>query len=157
MKHKKLKLLAFLLAVGASVQAQQAIVVAGDTAVSSAGSVSYSIGQVFYTTDDSADGTVLKGIQMPYEIYVISTPGGETVNLSVFPNPAVDILNLQFADYTDEKWGYQLINMLGQPEQIESINSARTPIPMQGLAAGVYFLHVTKNGKSIKVFKIIKK
>lgn len=55
----------FLLGSLQAIKAQQAHVATGGDVTGSAGSVSYSYGQIFYTTTSNALGTVEKGVQIP--------------------------------------------------------------------------------------------
>ncbi|GAB6013272.1 T9SS type A sorting domain-containing protein [Viscerimonas tarda] len=153
-KHKKIKLLVIFLAVGLSVQAQQAVVAAGGAAEGSASSVDYSIGQLFYTTNESEEGTVFSGIQLPDEFYseteVITLTEVNKTNFSVFPNPTVDVLNLQIDNYLDAKWSYQLLNVSGMSLKTELINVGITSISMQGLVPNIYILRIIRDKKNIK-------
>src|SRR4030042_5256555 len=76
---------------------QQAVSTAGGEATGAGGTVSYTIGQVTYTTNSESEGTVSQGVQQPYEIFVISSSEdryGITFELSVYPNPASTNLKL---------------------------------------------------------------
>jgi len=50
-------------------QAQEAIPASGGNVTGSGGTVSYSIGQVFYLMNSGATGSVLQGVQQPHEIF----------------------------------------------------------------------------------------
>ena len=79
----------FLLVCGlTTLQAQQAVVASGGTATGS-GTVSYSIGQVVYTTNSNS-GSVAQGVQQPYEISVLTGVKDAkdiTLEFVVYPNP----------------------------------------------------------------------
>ena len=47
---------------------QQALITAGGNATSSSGNVSYSLGQVAYTTNGNGNYSVSEGVQQPFEI-----------------------------------------------------------------------------------------
>ncbi|CAN5415202.1 hypothetical protein BH10BAC1_BH10BAC1_19810 [soil metagenome] len=158
MKYKKIIFTAiFFISLGyIEVQAQEASTTAGGNASSSSGSVSYSVGQVVYTTNTGANGSVAQGVQQPYEI---STTGleesGITLNLSAYPNPTTDYLVLQSEKYSNEM-SYQLYNINGQLLETKKIVANTTNIIMEQYASTTYFLKVTQNNKEIKTFKIIK-
>jgi len=90
MRHKKLKLSSILLlGLGLTgLQAQESVNATGGDASGSGGSTSYSVGQVVYTTNTGANGTVEQGVQRPIEISV------KGINLTVlaYPNPTTDYL-----------------------------------------------------------------
>ena len=50
------------------ISAQSGTITSGGDAAGSGGSVSFSIGQLDYTSISSAEGTVSQGLQHPYEI-----------------------------------------------------------------------------------------
>ena len=53
-------------------QAQQAIVPIGGDAIGASGQISYSIGQIAYTTYEGSTGSVSQGVQQPFEISFIT-------------------------------------------------------------------------------------
>ena len=71
-KQIKLTIL-FVLGLVFLVQAQQTIPAAGHDISGSGGSVSYTIGQLVYTTNIGANNSLAQGVQQVYEI---STLGG---------------------------------------------------------------------------------
>ena len=90
MKNKKVKLTALLLlGIGFNqVYAQQATTASGGDASGSGGSVVYSVGQIVYTTNTGTTGSVLQGVQQPYETSISGlNETGINLNLSAYPNP----------------------------------------------------------------------
>ena len=70
--------------------AQNAVTVSGGEANGNSGSVSYSIGQTFYSTNVGSNGQVSEGVQQPYEIYDVTevqSTISDVISLSAFPNP----------------------------------------------------------------------
>ena len=83
-----------LLSIGMiGLDAQNTIPSSGGNASGSGGTVSYSIGQIVYTTNTGTNGTVAQGTQQPFEISVV-TGIEEALNItlqcSVYPNPATE-------------------------------------------------------------------
>lgn len=74
MRHKRLKLSAvLLLGLGLTgLQAQTSVNATDGDVSGSGGSVSYSVGQVVYTTHTGTSGSVAEGVQQPYEISVVT-------------------------------------------------------------------------------------
>jgi hypothetical protein len=100
MQHKKVKLYAiFLLSLGLTgLHAQETIPTSGGNALGSGGTVSYTVGQLVYTTNTGTTGSLAQGVQQPYEISVVNGIDealGITLNYSAFPNPATDFLYLK--------------------------------------------------------------
>lgn len=74
MKYKKMKLSAIIILAMAltELKAQEAIPASGGNATGSGGSVSYSVGQVEYSSNTGSGGSVAAGVQQPYEISVVT-------------------------------------------------------------------------------------
>ncbi|MEI7596927.1 MAG: T9SS type A sorting domain-containing protein [Bacteroidota bacterium] len=164
MKNYKAKLFtAFLLCVGfTGVQAQESINAAGGNATGSNGSVSYSVGQVFYTSTSGSNGSVAQGVQQPYEISVV-TEVEEAKNIALtctaYPNPTTDFLTLSI-NATEAKitqpMSYKIIDINGRVLENKEINSDKTNVTMSNLVPANYFLVVVQGTKTMKTFKIVK-
>ena len=139
--------------------AQEAVPAAGGTITGSGGSVSYTVGQVAYTTVTGTGGTVTQGVQQPYVISVISeVPEASEIRLdcSVFPNPASEYVMLKIDNLELNNLACQLFDGEGRLLQNIKIEDKLTTIQMDKLLRTTYFLKVMKEGKEIKVFKIVK-
>ncbi len=161
MRHKKLKLSAvLLLGLGLTgLQAQESTNATGGSASGSGGSASYSIGQIVYTTNTGANGSVAQGIQQPYEISVVSgIDEGTTINLvcSAYPNPTTDFLLLKIESFEKVNISYQIFDINGKLLSIGKVEGNVTSIDMKNLMPAIYFLKVIDNNKVVKTFKIIK-
>ena len=155
------KIVCFLIIVCGDVfcGAQQTVSTAGGEATGAGGTVSFTIGQVAYTTNTESEGTVTQGVQQPYEIFVISSIEeryGITLQLSVYPNPASTNLKLISVNCTTGNLTYQLYDANGKLLENKKLDDVETNIQMDKLAPSVYFLKVTDNNKEVKTFKIIK-
>ena len=158
MEHKRLKLSAVLLLgfglIG--VQAQTSVNASGGDASGNGGSVSYSVGQIVYTSDKGNGGTVDQGVQHAYEIFTIGINETDmSISLTVFPNPTTENLTLQINDYNNEKLSYQLFDMQGKELSKEQIVAQQTLIDMSSLPTATYFLNVVnQESKKVQSFKI---
>lgn len=150
----------FFLFAGLSVlKAQESIPAAGGTITGSGGSVSYTVGQVAYTTVTGTGGTVSQGVQQPYVISVISeVPEASEIRLdcSVFPNPASEYVMLKIDNLELNNLACQLFDGEGRLLQNITIEDKLTTIQMDKLLRTTYFLKIMKEGREIKVFKIVK-
>ena len=162
MRHKRLKLSALLfLGLGLTgLQAQTSVNATGGNASGSGGSASYSVGQLAYTTNTGTNGSVSEGVQQPFEISVVT--GIEEakdifLNVSAYPNPTTDYLELKVENLQLSELSYKLYDISGKVYQNKEIGNGITKIEMQNLPQGIYFIKVidTKN-KEFKTFKIIK-
>jgi hypothetical protein len=161
MTHKKLKLSAILLlGLGLTgLQAQTSINATGGNASGSGGSVSYSVGQVVYTTHTGTNGSVAEGVQKPFEISVVTgLEEAKGINLSVtaYPNPTTDFLQLKVESEKLKDLSYQLYDMTGKLLQNKKLTGTETQIDMSSYVPATYFVRVIAESKSIKEFKIIK-
>jgi hypothetical protein len=159
---KKLKLSA-LLALGLFVtgaQAQEALPATGGNASGSSGSVSYSVGQVFYYTLAGDNVTLLQGVQQPYEISVISgmeNAGGISLDCMVYPNPTMDKLTMKVDSFDPGNLSFQLFTPNGKLLVNKKLTGKETTISLGNLMPGIYFLKVLDKQKEIKTFKIVKR
>jgi hypothetical protein len=160
MRHKKLKLSAvLLLGLGLTgLQAQETIPATGGNASGSGGTVSYSVGQVVYTTNTGANGSVAQGVQQPFEISVLTGIEQTAINLviSAYPNPTTDFLQLKVESEKLKDLSFQLYNMQGKLLQNKKIEGNETSIVMSSLVPATYFVKVVQGNKEVKTFKIIK-
>jgi hypothetical protein len=124
------------------------------------GSVSLTIGQVFYQDFIAVGGESLsQGIHTPFEIS--TTLGIENIGINlemfVYPNPIVDHLNLSFKQVEIEDLSYMVYNLLGKEIINKKITTNQTVIDFKNVKNSVYFLKVFKKNQLIKTFKIIKR
>ncbi len=161
MRHKRLKLSAILLlGLGLTgLQAQESVNSTGGNAVSSSGSVSYSVGQDSYHSPVGINGSVAEGVQQPYEISVITEieeAKGITLSISVYPNPATNYLSLEIKDIEITDLRFQLFDMQGKLLHNEKIVGNQTTIAMNKYAPATYFIKVFQDNTEVKTFKVIK-
>ena len=167
MNHIEFKLSVLLLSLGLTAQAQQATVAAGGTASGNGGTVSYSIGQVVYTTATGSNGSVAQGVQQTYEITAVTgieEAKGISLEVSAYPNPTTDHLTLTIGaslSLSDHPMTYRLLDMNGKVIETQKIINDQTIIVMSNLLPANYFLtlETIANGKSqqeLKTFKITK-
>jgi len=161
MKDKKFKLsVMLLLGLGLTgLQAQESVNATSGNASSSGGSVSYSVGQVVYTTNTGTNCSVAQGVQQPYEISIVTgIEEAEGINLTVsaYPNPTTDYLTLRIDEFDISNLSFQLYDMNGKLLQNEKITGNQTSIVMSNLVPATYFVKVIQENKEVKTFKIIK-
>ena len=164
MRHKKLKLsVVLLLGLGLTgLQAQVNLNASGGNASGTGGTVSYSIGQVVYTTNNGgANGSVAQGVQQPYEISVVTAikdTKGITLQCSAYPNPVAESLKLKIesSDFDFSTLSFQLFDITGKLLESRKIESNETNIFMKNLVPATYFIKITDGSKEIKTFKINK-
>jgi hypothetical protein len=138
--------------------AQESVNATGGDAIGNGGSVAYSIGQVAYTSDKENSGSVAKGVQHAYEIYIVGVKNAELiVSLFAFPNPTDGYLTLQIENYNNQKLLYQLFDVQGVLFSSGEITAKQTQINMSHLLPATYFVCVlNQENKEVQSFRIIK-
>jgi hypothetical protein len=165
-KSRKLKLkslgvaalLTFILSLS-TVTAQESVNATGGDASGSGGSVSYSVGQIAHQTHTGTNGSVVEGVQHPYEISVVTIiEKAKGINLSVtaYPNPTSDYLTLRVNEFDISNLSYQLYDINGKLLKAKKISGNQKNIVMSNLVPATYFVKVIKGNKEVKSFKIIK-
>lgn len=138
-------------------EAQQVVIPTGNTAQSGSGSVSYSVGQIFYEPQSTATGKVNPGVQQPYEIFALATNENAVKNnILVYPNPVKDFLIVDFNSEKVFKGRYQLFDGTGRIINTGELKNLKTEINTTALSSGLYMLTISSDGKNVKTFKIIK-
>jgi len=139
-------------------QAQESVNTSGGVDKGSGGTVSFSVGQMVYTTDSKEAGSVVQGIQRPYKITTTDIKKlDNTISFKAYPNPSSDDLFLEMNAFRNEKLNYQLYDMQGKLIITNPIEVSKTQINMRDLAVGSYFIHIydSKN-QAIQTIQIIK-
>jgi hypothetical protein len=169
MRPKKIKFIAILLfIIGITgLKAQTTISASGGNAVSNEGSVSYSIGQVVYSTISGANVTVSQGVQQPYEISAVTGIDPDkmfSLVCSTYPNPTSDNLTLKIEGERNVQYMASLYDINGKLLFNQKIEATESTIPMKMCSPATYFLRITSathnntsSSVEIKSFKIIKK
>ena len=124
------------------------------------GSVSFTIGEIMTETFEQTSATITQGFQ---QSDLLSTEIEEDLyvefDVNVFPNPAGNLLTIDFAENLEEDISYSLTDISGKTLQNGSIEkgSQNTQLNVQPLAAGVYFLKLSNaEEETYKTYKIQK-
>ncbi len=138
--------------------AQSNTVASGGTATSAAGSITYTIGQINYTTNTGGNATVSQGVQQAFEIVTLSTNEIPQIQLraAVYPNPTVQNVTLSVTDFDLSNLQYMLFDIQGKIILSGKIRQSETLIKMANLPSALYFLKVNNATTDLKTFKIIK-
>jgi hypothetical protein len=157
LKQSQLFSLSAILLFGLSVNAQNNSVTTGGDATGPNGTVSYTIGQIDYTSNQGSNGSVHQGVQQAFEIYTVGLSENEIqISLSVFPNPVQENLTLQITG-SNQELSYELIDVNGKIHLTRKNLIDNTNIDLSTYSKGIYFLKVRSKSNTIKTFKIIKK
>jgi hypothetical protein len=142
----------------AKISAQENTVASGSDITGSGGSVSQSIGQVFYISASDNTTTVSQGVQQPYIISVETGLDEKRINLElgIFPNPTVGYVTLITGNIDLDGLNYSVSDLNGKQLINETVIAPETIISFGQFANGAYLVKIFQNRKQIKSFKLIK-
>jgi hypothetical protein len=111
----------------------------------------------FYVTDNAIGGITLA----PYETKILQLDRStsiekidEMVELTIYPNPTNDVINIKTKSLKNEITELVLINEIGKTVCNQHVNSnGLTQIKMDEMLAGIYFLKLNY-GKTYKIVKM---
>lgn len=140
----------------------ETIITSGSNATGSSGSVTYSIGQVFYTYIGlQTVYNVEQGIQHQEKDENLGTPEIEkpTTEIFVFPNPTADFVNLSMKgdELESANRSYRLYDLQGRLLKQNIITQTETQVSLNNFSSSLYILTVYVDNKLYKSFKILKK
>jgi hypothetical protein len=139
-------------------QAQTSVNTSGGNATGSGGTVSYTIGQIVYTTNSGSTGSIAQGVQQPYEISIVQGIENLAVHLQLnaYPNPTSDYISLTIDNKVFSNGSLQLYDINGKLIESKKIIASVEKISLASLPSATYFLKVTIDDKEVKTFKIVK-
>ena len=140
------------------VLSQQSVSSGGGNSSGSGGSVSFTIGQVTWNMFSGTSGSVVQGVQQPYEISVLNSIDVEDVvlNYLVFPNPTTGSVTLSINNDEYSNYRYLLYSIAGIILQQDKIRAVSTEIQLEDYPPSSYLLMILKEENKIKLFKIVK-
>jgi hypothetical protein len=140
-------------------KAQEAVTTSGGEATGSGGTVSYTVGQALYTTHTANEGSVVHGVQQPYEISVVTSieeAEGISLTMVAYPNPTNDVLKLRVDGYQGEHLTYRIYDTTGKLLEAGRVTGDITHLTLGSKPPAMYLLRVFDNQKEVKVYRIIK-
>lgn len=149
----------FLMNVGViQIFAQQTVTSSGGNATGAGGSVSFTVGQIDYSSHASSSGSVSEGVQQPYEFYVLGMDDNDAfaAELSVFPNPATGLIILRTEGQVAEDLNILLTDINGKILLKQRIVDSETKIALDAYPPATYLMVVYKGSNQLKSMKIIK-
>lgn len=140
-----------------TLNAQNAVVPAGGTASGNGGTVTYTVGQIAMQSNSNGNISISEGVQQPYEISIVGVDNypGITLNVTVYPNPTLDKLNLEISD-NDFSGEVRIFDMNGKYLFSKKTEGTLTEMDFSSFAQGTYFVNVFSGQKQLKSFKVVK-
>lgn len=152
--------LGLMFVAGLSAQGQGTVTSVGTTALSSAGVVTYSVGEIAVQHVTEGGYILDEGVLPPYVVDSVPVEGIEAAgtlpfNIKVFPNPATDRVSVQL-EQPQGRLSCSLYDAQGRCLRQSSENSSEWTIDFKALPQGVYLLTVTNEKNQTNQYRIIK-
>lgn len=137
--------------------AQEVVATAGSALSNTNVTIFFPIGEGVENTLSKDDKTITRGIQQT-KIMASMVPGliDLKFSISVYPNPASDVLTLKMTKEDVSGLQYFLFDVNGKLLSQKDLVSNETKIQINQLANGLYILKVQRGRGELKTFKIIK-
>lgn len=138
--------------------AQETTLSTGADYSNSNGSISFSIGQTTFNSNENTSGLESQGIQQPFEIYLItnSIKDQSIYDISLYPNPTTDQIFLETKSSQDQIIQIQLYNMEGKLILNNEINDEKAKIDFSNYTSGQYLIKIKNSNNKTQSFNIIK-
>jgi hypothetical protein len=151
--YKYVFLLLLIILNNAQSEAQISNNASGNDLSNQFGSISYSIGEIFYV-QKGTQMNVFEGIQNAVTINPVKS--NASIKVLVYPNPTSDLVHFNFKNSYTNTISYKLYNNLGNEILNGTIQNANTQISLNQLPASIYLLKVYMEKQEIECIKIIK-
>ena len=159
MKRLIIFLTAFFLVMSANAQKQEVIASAGGYNTATGISISWTLGETIIPTFKAADNSIIltHGFQQQLIITTVEDNLQDPVKVTVYPNPASEIINIAFENPVEGEIRLFLINAHGALVLTDIIEATTTEkqLNLQALPSGIYYLRLTKGAVS-NVYKVVK-
>ena len=139
--------------------AQQAVSSSGGQGTGSGGATSFSVGQAAYVLSSGSGGTSSSGVQQTFEIVIDDSGLDEAVNdvlVKAYPNPTIDRLILEVANYSGEEFSYTITDVNGKVVQVSQFSTRSLELSLDDLSSGMYTLTVLNQAEAKQVIKLMK-
>jgi hypothetical protein len=158
MKRSILILIAVFIALSSGAQVKQEVIAsAGGYNVSGGVSISWTLGETIIPTFQNGNLILTHGFQSQLIVTAVEENLDVLVNIKVFPNPASEIVNIQFDTPVDGEIVVYLLDSQGRLVKRDLIEPAmaQKQLNLQDMAAGIYYIKLVK-GKLVNVYKVVK-
>jgi len=119
--------------------------------------IEYPYRRMVFASRDNSNTTIHPKLIISYtELVDIVTTNPNSLNVSVYPNPANSWVNIEFESKANEKFTMKLFDVRGQLiETTENITTGETKIDTKSLPGGVYFIQLIADRQVYDVKKLM--
>ncbi len=145
------------LPVMSQVATQDVIASAGGYNSATGVSLSWTLGETIVPTFSSSNLILTHGFQQQLIITSVQENLESLVKITIYPNPAVDVINLLLDEALEGEVEISVIDYMGRIVRTDFMEAfmIEKQINMQDLPGGIYFMRLTK-GKLSNVYKVVK-
>jgi hypothetical protein len=137
--------------------AQESLGAGGASNTSASGSVSFSLGQVAYTTSANASGSAARGVQQTYPELEIRVPEqAESLAFSLYPNPNRGSAFLQLPEAGNAVYQLYIHDLGGRLIAVQTLPSGLSQLDLSTFASGAYTAQLYNNNAYQAHFIILK-
>ncbi len=155
---KKIYFTCALLLLGICVSAQsltpQVLASSGDYFTSTNIKLNWTLGEMVTETFITSGNILTQGFQQPNYLYSSLFETDENKEITIYPNPFSDIININTGDYTDLY--LQVLDFQGKNLMRKNIKKSNLQIDFSTLSPGIYFIKIYSDKKDLKTFKVQK-
>jgi Secretion system C-terminal sorting domain len=146
-----------LLLFSTSVFSQEVIATAGETFENDEISISWTLGETIIETFEEGDIILTQGFhQDTYEITAIPEMQDQSVNISLFPNPANEEFFIKYEGETFDSYEIGIFDLNGRLLNKKMIHEELTGVDISNLKSSEYIISVFDKNKTYRSYKLIK-
>jgi hypothetical protein len=141
------------------ISAQNSVNTSGGIARGKGGTMSYSVGQVFYTSDFDNSFSISEGVQQSFDVILVGVNKNLLdIEIKIYPNPTIGNLILEITQYNNENLWFQIYDGLGKLLSTRQILNNQTHLDMSLFPSSNYIIKVLNiYNKLSQSYRIIKK
>jgi Leucine-rich repeat (LRR) protein len=118
--------------------------------------VEFNIGQGVRATIINVEALVINNKITVRQFIITGVEGNENYEVKVYPNPATEIINIQFVK-TSENRNIAIIDNSGRIKENITAKNLTSQINVSDFTPGLYFIKITESGLSVKTIKLLVK
>ncbi len=147
----------FVLPVHAQLIKQEVIASAGGYNIKGDISLSWTLGETIIETFSNGSLVLSHGFQQKLIVTTVKENLSPALNVVLYPNPAGDLINIQFDPATDTETDIMLVDLQGKVLKSDKIGIATSiaGFNLQDVPTGIYFIKIMK-GKRINIYRVVK-
>lgn len=151
---KKITIMFFSVFTTFFVAGQEVVATQGNSYINGSISMDFTIGEVIIDTGNSGSTYVTQGLHQTTWIITSMDDFSPSFDVTVFPNPSADVLNIQTSKFEDVM--YILYDLKGGEVKRGVLSSKETSIQVSGLLSGSYSIILRDSTQNLKSFKVVK-